>query len=120
MGPARWSPALLELAPLPGPTLVLAPEDFLVGEHGRDFVVWELRGGEVCVETDKGPSGDAAPAGITHVVVYGDSPDPPFAGTDDGSAAGAFTVWRVPDPTPGDSGCPFIADGARADPSDAG
>lgn len=117
VGPARWSPALLERKPLPGPTLVLAPEEFLVGEHGRDFVVWELRGGEVCVEVDPGPSPGPPPPGITQVVVLGHSPRAPFEGTDAGSPAGAFTFWGVPEPKPGDPGCPFIADGARADPA---
>ncbi len=117
VGPARWSPGLLELTPLPGPTLVLAPEAFLAGEHGRDLVVWELRGGEVCVEADRGRSAAPPPPGITQVLVYGDSPRAPFDGAEAGAAAGAFTLWRVSDPTPGDSGCPFIADGARADPS---
>ncbi|MGI9019192.1 MAG: hypothetical protein ACR2G3_00585 [Solirubrobacterales bacterium] len=117
VGPARWSPALLERKPLPGPTLVLAPEEFLVGEHGRDFVVWELRGGEVCVEIDPGPSPGPPPPGVAQVIVYGHSTRAPFEGADAGSAAGAFTLWGVDDPAPGDSGCPFIADGARADPS---
>ena len=117
VGPSRWSPELLELKPLPGPTLVLAPEDFLSEQHGRDFVVWELRGGEVCVEVDPGPSAEKPPPGVAQVLVYGDSPRAPFEGTDAGSDVGAFTLWDIPEPTPGDSGCPFIADGNRADPS---
>jgi hypothetical protein len=117
VGPARWTPELLELKPLPGPTLVLAPDAYLEGEHGRDFVVWELRGGEVCVEDDPGPATSPAPPGIAQVLVYGDSAEAPFAGTDAGRRVGDFTLWRIPDPAPGDAGCPFIADGARADPA---
>ena len=120
VGPARWSPELLELKPLPGPTLVLAPDSYLDGQHGRDFVVWELRGGEVCVEVDPGPSPEQPPPGIHQVLVYGDAPEPPFEGTDAGRRVGDFTLWGIPDPRAGDSGCPFIADGARADPGGGG
>jgi len=116
VGPSRWSPALLELRPLPGATLVLAPEDLLADEHGRDFLVWELRGGEVCVEPDPGPSAEPPPPGIAQVIVVGDSPPAPFAGTDAGRDIGEYTLWGVPEPSPGESACPFIADGARADP----
>ena len=117
VGPASWSPDLLELqAARPAPTLVLAPEDFLAGEHGRDFVVWELRGGEVCVEVDAGPSARAATAR--------NRPGAGLRGIATGAVrgyrcradVGDFTLWGIPDPAPGDSGCPFIADGARADP----
>ena len=116
VGPSSWSPALLELRPLNGATLVLAPEEYLAGEHGRDFVVWELRGGEVCVEADSGPSSERPPAGIRQVIVVGNSAAAPFEGTDAGRNLGDYTLWGVPEPTPGASDCPFIPDGARADP----
>jgi len=117
VGPSRWSPALLELRPLPGATLVRTPADFLADEHGRDFLVWELRGGEVCVEPDPGPGSDPPPPGIEQVLVGGDSAEPPFAGAGEGRDLGDYTLWDIAEPTPGDSGCPFIADGARADPA---
>ena len=52
VGPATYSPALTELRPAlgRGSTLVLAPQHMLAAEHGRDYLVWELRGGRVCVE----------------------------------------------------------------------
>ena len=52
VGPATYSPALTELRPALGrdSTLVLAPQHMLSAEHGRDYLVWELRGGRVCVE----------------------------------------------------------------------
>jgi hypothetical protein len=118
VGPAEWSSDILERKPLPGATLVLAPDEFLVGEHGRDFIVWELRGGEVCIEANAGPSAESPPPGITQVLVYGDSPEAPFQGTDGGTDVGEFTLWGVPEPTAGASECPFVADGDRADPSD--
>jgi len=118
VGPSRWSPELLERRPLQGATLVLAPESFLLDEHGRDFVAWELRGGEVCVETDPGPSSGRAPAGIAHVLVHGSSEEPPFTGAAGPTDVGAFSLWEVTEPIAGESGCPFIADGARAAPSE--
>jgi hypothetical protein len=117
VGPARWSPALLELRPLPGPVLALAPDEFLDDQHGRDFLVWELRGGEVCVEAYRGTSGAEPPPGVAHVVVVGDSERPPVAGATARRDLGDYVFWEVPEPAPGASPCPFIADGARADPS---
>ncbi|OLE35430.1 MAG: hypothetical protein AUG48_10640 [Actinobacteria bacterium 13_1_20CM_3_68_9] len=51
VGPATYSPQLTRLRPLldADSTLVLAPAHLLADEHGRDFLVWELRGGRVCV-----------------------------------------------------------------------
>lgn len=117
VGPATWSADLLERKPLPGPTLVLAPEEFLIDEHGRDFIVWELRGGEVCVEAKTGTSTAEAPPGIRQVLVYGESTRPPFDGVGSPTDAGDFTLWEVPAPTPAESVCPFVADGDRADPA---
>ena len=116
VGPARWSPDLLELKPLPGPTLVLAPRRYLEGQHGRDLVVWELRGGEVCVSTG-GAASRKPPPGITQALVFGEGERPPFDGAGAGARVGEFTLWRIAEPRPGDSGCPLIAEGARADPA---
>ncbi len=68
VGPASYSPALTELRPKlrGGSTLVLASEHLLADEHGRDYLVWELRGGRVCVRAEG--SGGSAPAGIAHVI----------------------------------------------------
>jgi len=118
VGPSGWSADLLERkGDFRGATLVLADPEFLE-EHGRDFIVWELRGGHVCVEPHEGPSGAGPPPGIHQVVVTGDAPEAPFEGTDAGADLGelGMTLWKIPDLASGDSGCPFIADGARADP----
>ncbi len=119
VGPSSWSPDLLERKPLPGATLVLASEDYLTATHGRDFIIWELRGGDVCVETDPGPRSERPPPGISQVLVLGNSSQPPFEGTDAGHEVGDFVLWGIPEPTPGDSDCPFIADGARAAPGES-
>ena len=58
VGPATYSPELTKLRPALGAdsTLVLAPEHLLADEHGRDYLVWELRGGRVCVDQMGAPS----------------------------------------------------------------
>jgi hypothetical protein len=116
VGPSSYSPALAELRPLNGPALVLLPTDVLADEHGRDYYVWELRGGRVCV-ADAAEGGGAPPSGIRNVVVFGHASNPPFTAATEPDAAGPYTVWRIAEPTPGASGCPFVSDGQRADPS---
>ena len=51
VGPTEYSPALTGLRPLvaDGSTLVLASDRLLDEEHGERYLVWELRGGRVCV-----------------------------------------------------------------------
>ena len=117
VGPASYSPALAELRPLAGATLVLAPEDVLGEEHGRDYLVWELRGGRVCVEAqaEASPS-EPPPPGIAQVITFGELAEPPFEGTGSGAQAGPYALFETGEPTPGPSGCPFISDGERADP----
>ena len=56
VGPSSYSPALTELRLSLGTrsTLFLASPTLLNDEHGRDYVVWELRGGRVCVGSTEG------------------------------------------------------------------
>jgi hypothetical protein len=126
VGPATYSPALTELRPelRSGSTLALVPANVLDGEHGRDYVVWELRGGRVCVEKqspattgnvlDSRPG--APPQGIAHVLTPRQS-SPPFAGFSLERHAGPYVLWaRRPAPQ-GPGPCPLIAVGARANPA---
>jgi hypothetical protein len=115
VGPASYSPALAELRPLDGATLVLLPADVLIDEHGRDYYVWELRGGRVCVD-DEAEAGGEPPSGIRNVVVLGHGGEPPFSGAVSPRTAGPYTLWRIAEPAPGASDCPFVSDGERADP----
>ena len=73
VGPATYSPALTELRPAlgRGSTLVLAPQRMLAEEHGRDYLVWELRGGRVCVDQMGAPSSSPPPHGAAHVITQG-------------------------------------------------
>ena len=84
VGPSTYTPALTELRPelRSGSTLVLIPDQVLSDEHGRDYVVWELRGGRVCVRAETGATAGGAgptqaPFGITHVVT-GNQERPPY------------------------------------------
>jgi len=117
VGPASYSPALTGLRPelRQGSTLVLASEQLLDDEHGRDYVVWELRGGRVCVQAE-GNEGGPVPPGIAHVVT-GSQETPPFAGLELERRAPPYVLWaRHPAPTE-DGPCPLIATGGRANPA---
>jgi hypothetical protein len=117
VGPSTYSPALTELRPEleHGSTLVLVSKTLLADEHGRDYVVWELRGGRVCVEATGG-EGRKPPRGIAHVVT-GDQGQAPFAGFHLERRAGPYAVWvRRPAPS-GNGQCPLIAVGGRANPA---
>jgi hypothetical protein len=117
VGPATYSPALTELRPQlrQGSTLALVSQNLLADEHGRDYVVWELRGGRVCVQAE-GTQGGHPPAGIAHVVA-GDQQRAPYAGFRLEQRSGPYTLWvRHPAPK-GPGPCPLIAVGARANPA---
>ena len=123
VGPSTYTPALTELRPevRGGSTLVLLSDQVLNDEHGRDYVVWELRGGRVCVQAETSATTGAAPAaqaqpGIAHVVT-GNQERPPFAGFSLERRAGPYDLW-VRNPAPSGPGlCPLIAVGARANPA---
>ena len=119
VGPATYSPALTKLRPelRRGSTLVLAPQPMLDSEHGRDYLVWELRGGRVCVEAaGASPSSQPAPAGIAHVITSGSAQRPPFADLRLARLAGPYTLWRVQPASRGRGPCPLISVGERAEP----
>jgi hypothetical protein len=113
VGPARYSPALAEVRPLPGSTLVLVPGDRLQDEHLRDYFVWELRGGRVCVEAVEDHQDGA---GIDRVITSGIAEGPSRPGLHETRRLGPYRLYVAEDPLPGKSACPFIADGARASP----
>jgi hypothetical protein len=117
VGPATYSPTLTELRSELGrdSTLVLAPERMLEEEHGRDFLVWELRGGRVCVEAEGPPTNEPPPSGVSWVITQTPPPAPPFAGLRVALRAGPYTLWEVR-PRPATEGhCPLISVGGRAD-----
>ncbi|HEY7151652.1 MAG TPA: hypothetical protein VH391_08215 [Solirubrobacterales bacterium] len=118
VGPAAYSPELTELrgALGDGSTLVLVPEHVLADAHGRDFVVWELRGGRVCVDSLRAPSASPPPRGLAHVITQG-SAAAPYRGLSLELNAWPYTLWRVHPPPEGNGPCPLISVGGRANPA---
>ena len=110
VGPTGYSPELAELRPRLGEesVVVYAPQELLDDQHGRDYLVWELRGNRICVEplTEAVPRADSAPTAVT--VALEDGAVVPDAVVRNRSAGA-----DAPD-------CPLIADGVRADPGAAG
>jgi hypothetical protein len=119
VGPAGYSPTLAGLRPDggKGSTLVLAPRKLLADEHGRDYLVWELRGARICVEEARGPSDEPPPDGVARVITEGWA-EPPFTGLELEKRAGRYQVWKRRRPPAGAGPCPFIPAGARANPAD--
>jgi hypothetical protein len=109
VGPTAYSPELTGLRPtLAGaPTLFLASDRLLDEEHGERYVVWELRGGRVCVEPESS-AGGSLPAGIEFVVTEGETVEAPFTGLELERRAGPYTLWRRSGPVRGPSPCPLI------------
>ncbi len=82
VGPAEYSRGLAEIRPTfqGRPTLVLADPAALEGEHAREFLDWEARGGDpVCIEPTPSIPGGDPPDGIRYVVTTEGEAEPPFA-----------------------------------------
>jgi hypothetical protein len=122
IGPTDYSPALTGLRPLVagGSTLVLASDGLLENEQGARYIVWELRGGRVCVEAasqaarsahDGGAKSDSGrpPSGIRYVVTEDGVRRAPFAGMRLRRAADPYLLWETKHPPQGKSDCPLIA-----------
>lgn len=110
VGPTAYSPALTGLRPLlaSGSTLVLAPQSLLEDEHGERYIVWELRGGRVCIEPEAA-AGSRLPSGIRFVITTGLPERPPFDRLAPRRRAGPYTVWERRGVVGGPSPCPLIA-----------
>jgi hypothetical protein len=109
VGPTSYSPALTELRPLLGeaPTTVLASRRFLDEEHGEPYLVWELRGGRICVE-EEGDAGGQPPAGVRFVITKAEA-QAPFSGLRRPQRAGPYLLWERSGRVRGQSDCPLIA-----------
>jgi hypothetical protein len=120
VGPATYTPALTDLRHSLGKrsVLVLATPGFLADEHGRDYLVWELRGGRICVAVEGRASAGPPPARVSRVITSSPGAAPPFAGLRLERRAGPYTVWVRRPPPAGVGHCPLIAPGgARANPA---
>ena len=108
VGPSGYTPELAELREQlgEGSYVVFAPAELLDDQHGRDYLVWELRGNRICVE-ELGEA-NVPPSGADSIAVLIDDQGavvPEGVYTNDGQGAGGP--------------CPLIPDGARADPGAA-
>jgi hypothetical protein len=110
VGPTSYSPALTGLRPLlaGASTLVLAPDTLLADERGERYIVWELRGGRVCIEP-QGAAGGKPPIGIRFFVTSGSPSRPPFSRLALRRRAGPYAVWERRGAVGGPSPCPLIA-----------
>ena len=127
VGPTDYSPALTGLRPLvaDGSTLVLASDRLLDEEQGERYLVWELRGGRVCVasadsvrrlsrgmdeQTAAQPSRRGPPpAGVRYVITEDGSRTPPFAGLRLRRDADPYLLWETTRPPRDQGDCPLIA-----------
>ena len=125
VGPSAWTPALFEFAgQLEDDEQVLAViDDELADENGRDLVTWELRGREVCVISQSEVSAaEVSGKAFGAVVVIGELDQPlPVVGRlqqldRESSDDLDYTLYRA-NLTGTDPGCPFVADGDRAEPA---
>lgn len=108
VGPSGYSPELAELRDElgDGSVTVYAPAELLDDQHGRDYLVWELRGNRICVEEGEPGTGSMPATSPLTVTVSEDGAVVPESTYLNRSVSGGS--------------CPFIPDGARADPSAAG
>jgi hypothetical protein len=117
VGPTEYSPVLTGLRPLvaDGSTLVLASDRLLDEEQGERYIVWELRGGRVCVGLQSeapapgGGTGRRPPAGVGFVVTENGDRRAPFAGLRLRRDADPYLLWETTTPPRGQSDCPLIA-----------
>jgi hypothetical protein len=110
VGPTSYSPALTGLRPLlaDSSTLVLAPDSLLADEQGERYIVWELRGGRVCIEPQSAVGG-RPPAGIQFVITSAGTVQPPFDQLALRKQAGPYTLWERRGAIRGPGPCPLIA-----------
>ena len=134
VGPAVYSPALADLRSDlgAGSVLVVGPGGLMRSEHGRDYLVWELRGNRLCVveaatgEPDA-PWTGASLVGISQVLVVDDvgarggaPPTRPPPGFELARSGPGYVLFEAAEEPGADGPCPFVADGQRADPGQAG
>jgi hypothetical protein len=110
VGPSSYSPALTGLRPqiAADSTLVLAPHTLLADEHGDRYLVWELRGGRVCIADANEPPSDLPP-GVRFVITTDEQAGPPFPGMTLRDDADPYLLWEARRVRPGESPCPLIA-----------
>jgi hypothetical protein len=110
VGPTSYSPALTGLRPLlaGSSTLFLAPQSLFADEHGARYIVWELRGGRVCIGAE-GDAGGKLPTGVRFFITGDSRARPPFRDLTLSRHAGPYLLWERRGPVRGASDCPLIS-----------
>jgi len=110
VGPTSYSQELTRMRPLVADdsTLVLARDSLLAGEHGAEYIAWELRGGRVCIAAESENDG-TPPRGVRFVVTEGAPGAPPYPGLRVRRVAPPYVLWEVAGPVAAESPCPLIA-----------
>lgn len=110
VGPTSYSQELNRLRPLVAAdsTLVLGRDSLLADEQGFPFLLWELRGGRVCVLAESESDG-TLPRGIRFVVTEGPTADAPYPGLKLRRDAAPYVLWEATAPVAPESDCPLIA-----------
>jgi hypothetical protein len=111
IGPTNYSPALTGLRPLVagGSTLVLTSDRLLEDEQGARYIVWELRGGRVCVGAMSQAAAKKPPSGVRFVVTEDGVRRAPFPGMRLRRDADPYLLWETKHSAQGKSDCPLIA-----------
>ena len=109
IGPSYYSPALTGFRDDvgEGPTLVLASDRLLEDEHGTPYIVWELRGGRVCIDAAE-EAGSHPPHGVHFVVTEVASRRAAVRRPAPRRVAHPYVLWEG-SAIAGQSPCPLIA-----------
>ncbi|MBA2521871.1 MAG: hypothetical protein H0V25_00925, partial [Solirubrobacterales bacterium] len=99
VGPDVYSPGVRELADrfAGRSTLLIAPDDVISDQHGRDFYSWELREASAAsiAPASSANSSEEAPPHYDLVLTLDGVPAPPYSGLDKRATVDAVTLWRV-------------------------
>jgi hypothetical protein len=110
VGPTEYSRKLTDLRPLlaGGSTLAIVADRLLEEEHGSRYVVWELRGGRVCVEAESEADAEP-PTGVRFVVTMDGVERAPFPGFELRRRAAPYLLWESRKGVAREGPCPLIA-----------
>jgi len=100
VGPAEYTPGVRMLSERVAgrSTLLLAPDDVVADQRGRDFYGWELREASLgCVEPRSFARGrKRPPAAFDLIITVDGATQAPFPGLEEVASADRVTLWRAP------------------------
>ena len=101
VGPSSYSPGVGQLSErfAGAPTLLIAPDDVMEGEHGEEFYGWELReaGGSCVASVGETAALERAPNAFHYVLTVDGQDEPPFVGLVKAGDSAGVTLWRRAD-----------------------